>query len=597
MKKISWIYTIKYCLYLAWKASKKYTIIRIVIKFTLPIIAILVSYLIANITNILSGQVLIGKSETIFLFFMVLLLCMKILSLAFNKIHTYISQNHNELLDREINLKIMDICINSDIEMYDNPEYYDHLEIIHRDSQAIVNILWSVLDFISALLSFGGVLAIICNGEPLFALIITVSAIPVAIVSHHFTKKNYDLSVKQANEEREKFYYTAISSQKSYSQIIRINKMGEWIKRKYHNLWKKLFLERKQLHKKNYIYDVLVKAIPEIVIGGALINVGLKVIQGIYLVGDYALYTGLFTQLYTQITMAVENAIDVYDNKIKIENILTFNQAPCKIVSGECSLNEIETIEFRNVYFSYPGTDVEVLKSVSFKIKKGEKIALVGLNGSGKTTILKLILRFYDPTVGEILINGINIKKYKLDYLRMCMDCYSQNSINLPFSVRKNVNTRDNNQYLNNDMGIIKAMEYAHAKDVLKECGGNLSRYISRFFSDEGIELSEGQHQKVAISRVFFSNRKFVIFDEPSSSLDPEAEDKIFKSIEFLFDEKTVFFTSHRLTNLFLADKILVLEKGKIIENGTKDELMKKKGRFYSLYQYQAEKFVTSDFV
>ena len=104
MKKISWIYTIKYCLYLAWKASKKYTIIRIVIKFTLPIIAILVSYLIANITNILSGQVLIGKSETIFLFFMVLLLCMKILSLAFNKIHTYISQNHNELLDREINL-------------------------------------------------------------------------------------------------------------------------------------------------------------------------------------------------------------------------------------------------------------------------------------------------------------------------------------------------------------------------------------------------------------------------------------------------------------------------------------------------------------
>lgn len=186
--------------------------------------------------------------------------------------------------------------------------------------------------FYQCIIIFWWSLAIICNGEPLFALIITVSAIPVAIVSHHFTKKNYDLSVKQANEEREKFYYTAISSQKSYSQIIRINKMGEWIKRKYHNLWKKLFLERKQLHKKNYIYDVLVKAIPEIVIGGALINVGLKVIQGIYLVGDYALYTGLFTQLYTQITMAVENAIDVYDNKIKIENILTFNQAPCNSV-------------------------------------------------------------------------------------------------------------------------------------------------------------------------------------------------------------------------------------------------------------------------
>jgi len=523
---------------------------------------------------------------------MILLVSVQVLSMVLNKIHAYVSQNHNELLEKDINLNIMDVCTNSDIEMYDNPNYYDRLELARRDSQAIVNILWSVLDFISAALSFFSVLAIICSSEPLFALIITISAIPAAFISHYFTKRNYNLRIEQTNEDREKYYYAGISSEKSYSQIIRINNMGDWMKNKYHDIWQKLFLQRKALYRKNYILETLVKIIPELVIVGSLINVGIKVIDGECLIGDYALYTGLFTQLYAQITLTVVNAMSIYDNKMKIENILTFNHAPHRIVSGEQLLDVIDTIEFRDVCFRYPASDIDVLKSVSFLIKKGEKVALVGVNGSGKSTILKLMLRFYDPTCGDILINGLDIKMYRIDDLRGCIDCYFQNSSNLPFSIRKNVNMRSEDQYNTNDEAIASAMERACAKDVLHQSQGNLSTHISRLFSKTGIELSEGQHQKVAISRVFYSNMQFVLFDEPSSSLDPEAEEKIFRSIKELFEGKTVFFTSHRLTNLFLADKIFVLEDGKIIENGTKDELLNNKDRFYSLYQYQAGKFV-----
>lgn len=348
------------------------------------------------------------------------------------------------------------------------------------------------------------------------------------------------------------------------------------------------------LNRKNYIFETFVKIIPELVIVGALINIGIKVIDGEYLIGDYALYTGLFSQLYTQITLTVENAMNIYDNKMKIENILIFNHSPHRIVSGEQPLDIIDTIEFRDVCFRYPASDINVLKSVSFLIEKGEKIALVGVNGSGKSTILKLMLRFYDPTYGDILINGLDIKMYRIDDIRAYIDCYFQNSINLPFSIRKNVNMRNEDQNNINDEAIASAMESACAKDVLHQSQGNLSTHISRLFSKTGIELSEGQHQKVAISRVFYSNKQFVLFDEPSSSLDPEAEDKIFRSIKKLFEGKTVFFTSHRLTNLFLADKIFVLEDGKIIENGTKAELLNNKERFYSLYQYQAGKFAVN---
>ena len=584
-----------FCLKTAYKSSKLYTVLRVIIKLLLPILALLASYVTANITNALAGQMSDGCSANVFLFLMIILASIKIASMILNKINVYIIQNHNELLDKDINLNIMSICMNSDIEMFDNPQYYDQLQLARRDSQTVIAILWSVLDFISAVLSFISVLVILQSRENLLALIITASSFPAAIISHHFTKKNYELSVEQTNEEREKSYYTGIASEKRYSQIIRINNMGDWIKHKYHDIWQKLFLQRKALHKKNYIFDTIVKAIPEIVIVCALINIGIKVIDGEYLIGDYALYTGLFAQLYTQITLTIENAMSIYDNKMRIENLLAFNDAPHRIVSGEAPLESIETIEFRDVCFRYPFSDVDILKSVKFLLKKGEKVALVGLNGCGKSTVLKLIMRFYDPTGGQILINGLDIKRYRLDDLRACIDCYFQNSVNLPFSIRKNVNIRDGDQCNIHDSAIVTALEQAFAKDVLRQSQGNLSTHISRLFSDIGVELSEGQHQKVAIARVFYSNKQFAIFDEPSSSLDPKAEDEIFQSIRDSFKDKTVLFTSHRLTNLFLADRILVLEGGKIIENGSRDELLNKKERFYDRYQYQASKFANGE--
>ena len=596
MKNISWIYTIKYCLNSAWKTSKPYTIARIVIKMLIPIITLIASYITANITNALAGQTTNDSPENFFLFLMMSLVCVRILSMILSKIHMYIAFNHNELLERDINLNIMDICTNSDIEMYDNPQYYDNLDLAKRDSQAIVNILWSVLDFTSAMLSFLSVFIIICGNELLIAIIITLGTIPAAIISHYFTGKNYTLGVEQINEEREKYYYSGISSEKVYSQIIRINNLGDWIKRKYQGIWQKLFLQRKVLYRKTYILDTIVKVIPELVIVGALINIGTKVIAGEYLIGYYALYTGLFSQLYAQIVLTIENAMNIYDNKMKIENILTFNHVPHTIISGELPLGIIDTIEFKDVSFKYPASKMDVLNSISFIIEKGEKVALVGVNGSGKSTILKLMLRFYDPTCGHILINGQDIKEYEIKDLRACIDCYFQNSINLPFSIRKNVNMRNDEQCNVDDMAIASAMELACANDVLHQSHNNLSTHISRLFSKTGIELSEGQHQKIAISRVFYNKMQLVIFDEPSSSLDPEAEDTIFKSIKETFEGKTVFFTSHRLTNLNLADKIIVLEDGKIIENGTKDELLSNRGRFYSLYQYQSEKFAVDKY-
>lgn len=591
VKKIKWHNIILYCLRSAFYSSKPYTIFRIMIKAILPVVTLLSTYITSVITNALVNQASNAADIDFFLILMALLFIVRLLSMVLNNIHAFITQNHNELLEKDINIRIMETCMTSDMEMFDNPEYYDQIGLAKRDSQAVINILWNVLDFISAFISFITVFVIILSSELVPAIIIVISSIPAAIITHHVTQKAYELHVKQANEEREKYYYSEIASEKNFSQLLRINNMSEWIKMKYYNVWRKLFIGKKTMRKKNYEIESIINISPEIAIVISMTIVGSKVLYGQYTIGSFTLYSGLFIQLYSQITLAIENAMSIYDSKMKVENIMLLNNTPRKIVSGNVPIECIESIEFKDVSFSYPSSNSCVLTSINFKVNKGEKVALVGINGSGKSTILKLMLRLYDPTSGCILINNQNIKTYKIADLYGCLDCYFQNSRNLPFSIRKNVDIRSNTDSALRDPQIAEALDHGYAQDIVNMCHGDLSTHITRLFSTYGIELSEGQHQKIAISRVFFSQKSLVLFDEPSSSLDPEAEDEIFRAVGRLFAEKTVFFTSHRLTNLFLADKILVLENGKIIESGTKEELMRSKSRFFNLYQYQAEKF------
>ncbi len=187
-------------------------------------------------------------------------------------------------------------------------------------------------------------------------------------------------------------------------------------------------------------------------------------------------------------------------------------------------------------------------------------------------------------------MNGYNIKEFSISSLRKCFDCYFQNSPNFGFTLRDNVTIGDD-PYNSKDDEVIDAVKAAQAIDILHKAPQGLDTYLTRMFSDDGMELSDGQHQKIALARTFYNDRTIILLDEPSSSLDPKAESKLFETIKKLCTKKTVFFTSHRLSNINLADRILVLAEGKIVENGTKEELLKLGQCFSELYQYQAEKF------
>jgi len=485
----------------------------------------------------------------------------------------------------------MDKVLSADIEVFDNPLYYDKMNSATRDSYAVSNILWSAIDLVSSGISCIGSVIVLCTSNWLFGLLITVACIPAAVVSQKYTKLVYGLSLEQIKGYRKHSYIYNLITSKYYVQDIKLYNIGGYLRDKYTEIWDLLFSERKNLIKKRTFAMVILNILPEIITAYIITTIALNALNGLSTIGDFSLYMGLITTLIGSVNILVSCYLMIYDNRQRIDTFNEFADNTYKsIPDGAMCLKQIETIEFNNVRFLYPSTEKEVLKGISFIINKNEKAALVGINGSGKTTIIKLLLRFYDPTEGEIFINNRNIKEYTLKSLRRQVATYFQNSTNYGFTIKENVALSDIDKE-SNLSNIEQAIDKSGSWSIVNKSPNGLDSTVYRYFDDEGIELSGGENQSLALSRAFYRNSSMLILDEPSSSLDPEAEARLFDNIREIGKNRMVLFTSQRLSNIHLADKIIVIENGRVIETGTQKELLSFQSRYSELFNLQADKF------
>ncbi|MDR2600654.1 MAG: ABC transporter ATP-binding protein/permease [Oscillospiraceae bacterium] len=569
-----------------------YTLIRLaayILNSMLPFVSLFASRFLINIL-VHSEHLAHPFRNAIFL--LLLISVVVLLRGIINNILQYAQNIHNEQMNNKIQISLMEKSMTVDMEFFDSPDYIDAMQAVSMDSMALPNIVWNIFAGLSSIISFLSAFFILGIENWIYPIILTIGAFPSAILSHRYIELLYKLKLSHINEERKMSYIQSVTNNKLFASDIRLFSLREYLIIRYQNIWTHLIVGRKVLLKRHLIAILFVSLIPEVLSLIILIVITRGIIDGVSTVGDYTLYAGLLATLVGSLAYAISSVARIYEDKLKVDTIKKFESRKKSVLDeGQKTLEGEINVEFKNVSFSYPKTNHCVLNNLSFKIKSKEKICLIGINGAGKSTIIKLLLRFYDVTEGQILINGVDIKEYNINSLRKNFSTFFQEYDNYAFTMRENVIISDLEYTDCQDKRVLEALKKVDALNILQKSDKGLDTPILRLFDINGLELSGGEAQKIALSRAVYRTCKCIIFDEPSSTLDPISELNLFESMKDLLKDKSALFTSHRLSIVHLSDRILLLNNGCITESGSHRELMELNGEYAKLYTLQASKY------
>lgn len=576
--------TIRFCINLSWRTSRCYTFLRILFYCLISITPVFSAYIMKRVLDTFARFDQRAATEVVFWIcgFSVL----KITECIAGKCEAYIESIHSELMRQRCSEILLEKAIDADLEMFDTPEYYDIFTETQNNMQALTAVLWNILEVLGSLPAFLAALIVLSQANWIYSFLIILASIPTAVSGEKYVKSLYQNDLMQVHNTRKQNYLYQVGTSKNYAQEIRCYGIGKVIKSKYQMIFSYILTSRKKILSKRILSNIGLLVLSEVVLFVLSIQIAYGVFGREYTIGDYSMYTSMLLQLNGTIGLLVMRIMSVYENKMKADFMMELSSlTQSRIVSGTCPVQKIERIEFEHVSFAYPGAQKNAVTDISFVLSEDTKTALVGVNGAGKSTVIKLLLRLYDPDAGVVRINDLNIKEYDLCSLREQVGVYTQNSPVFDWSLGENIGMMGDEYQ---EEFCRKALEKCGGKDILERSGGKMETDLGRAFSDKGLELSVGQKQKVALARAFYNRDQSVyILDEPSSSLDPETEKKVFDSIEEVSRHKIVLFTTHRIAAINRTDYIIVLEDGKITEEGNEETLIAKRGKFYQLYSCQ----------
>lgn len=514
-------------------------------------------------------------------------------------INTILTRIYGELVVNHIKLKIMNKAKQVDLASFDTTEFYEKLENANREAgNRPIQILNATFNIISTLIGIVSFVIILIAVSPVAPAIVVVLAIPSAIINFIYRKRNFDYIRKRSKERRVMNYYSEMLTDKDIVKEIKIFSLSDVFIERYKQTFKKYFSGLKKLFVAEGLWHIAITVINAAANCAIFGFIALQVCNGNELIGNYSLYVSALSSISSGVASLISTTATIFEGTLFIDNMIVFMKSEAHIVPSLSEPRSVvrktpHVIEFKNVSFKYPNTERYVIKNVSFTINPGETVVLVGLNGAGKTTLVKLITRLYDPTEGQILLDGYDIKEYNVNELYSTFGIIFQDFGKYAVSVKENIAFGEYSEKID-DKRIVDAANSSDATDFIEHLPNKYETPLMKYFEDDGIELSIGQWQKLSIARAFYSDSDILILDEPTASLDAIAEQEIFNRFDELRRDKTSIFVSHRLSSATVADKILVLEYGELIEQGTHSELMKAKGKYYTLFSTQAKRYIES---
>ena len=566
----------------------KWFTIHIIIVMIEAIIPFILLFTFNLLLDSLNGEYMGLKPLSVTLIYSGIILFVPLISI----LHNIIIGRGRQLFSHQIDLLLAKQVESVELSFLDSLEGQDILDEFDMMKDALNAFPDKILSIFSRAFTFVVAFVSIIPYNYFFGLLLIALTIPFTLLNIIFDRKSEDFRIRNTADVRKFSYYKWMLTDRSTAKDIRMYDLTNPILDRYN-------YEKNEYLKENKKLDLwkMIRALPITLLKYTgefvfLIYLVTESINGNITIGDLVLYSGLALSViisFGQITTSLGELFE-YDLK-HIQRYDEFEtQIPRTNELNKINIFDFESIVFDDVHFKYPNSDDEVIKGVSFTLNKGERLSIVGINGAGKTTLIKLLMGYYPVSKGEIRLNGIPLHNYNIYSVRKLFGTLFQSYSKFNITLRENVALSSIDE-MRDDQKIINAITLADAVEVLEKCNGNLDTFLEREFDDNGVALSGGQWQKVALARVYFKNAPIFIFDEPSAALDAIAEDAIFKQVKNLSTDKTCIMISHRISFSNSTTKIIVLDNGKIAEMGTHEELLSRKGIYEAMYQIQKERY------
>ncbi|MDZ8135983.1 MAG: ABC transporter ATP-binding protein [Nostoc sp. DedQUE04] len=494
------------------------------------------------------------------------------------------------LMGQRVNVLILEKALTLDLRQFEDSEFYDKLTNARREASvrplSLVNRTFGLVQNALSLITYG---ILLVNFSVWAVVVLILAAMPVFIAETKFAGEAFRLFSWRAAETRQQHYLENLLAREDFVTEVKLYQLGEMLLGRYRSLFDQLYGEDRDLTLRRGLWGYLLSLVSTGAFYLAYAWIVLETVLGKISLGDMTMYLTVFRQGQSTFSNALTSIGGMYEDNLYLSNLYDFleEEVPKSWGKATIGLNSQDGIRFENVSFTYPGSSKPALRNISLHLKPREKLAIVGENGSGKTTLIKLLTRLYTPDSGRIFLDGLDLQEWDVDVLRRRIGVIFQNFVRYQFTVGENIGVGDV-EHLENKIQWKTAAEKGMAQSFIEQLPQSFQTQLGRWFKG-GQELSGGQWQKIALSRAFMrSQADILVLDEPTSAIDAQAEFEIFNHFRTITQNQMVLLISHRFSTVRMADKILVIENGEVIEQGTHEELLQLGGRYAKLFLLQA---------
>ncbi len=491
-------------------------------------------------------------------------------------------------LQNQITLRILNKAAGLEVEQFENAKTYDALKNAYSEvGFRPIAVASQVLALAQAVITLGSIGILLAQLGWIVLLLTLVATLPNVIVSNRFGVESYRMIRRRTQDARVQNYLGTILTSDQLVKEVRLFGFESYLLERWQEYYRKFRAQLVPLIVARSGWSLSASLLSSALIGVATFSVLARAAAGTITVGDFALFVGGLGQVQNQFSNLLSGVSNIYQSLLYMRNLFEFLELPGRdLNAGEVWHEPIDTIEFQNVSFRYPLTTRDVLQNISLKITRGQALALVGENGAGKTTIVKLLTRLFEPTAGKILLNGQDATLYSPRSVQRQMSIIFQDYGQYQMTARENVALGQLEQ-LRDDSSLERAGDQSGANEFVQTLPSGYDTMLGRLF-EGGRQLSGGQWQRLALSRLYFRDASVLVFDEPTAALDAQAEFDTIEALRAQAKDRITVLISHRFSTVRLADHIVVLEEGRVTERGSHEQLLSAGGAYAQLFNLQA---------